>query len=88
MGDVASSPRLPEVGRQRRRWRVRVDFVPEDLWVGLYIKNEQVGRGRLRTFFVCIVPTLPIVVQWVTPKHSDEWVASGDAGGQPGSSTS
>lgn len=57
---------------KRKRWRVRIQFVPRDLWIGLYWKTERVSRGRLDTFFVCLVPMLPIVIQWVTPNPGEK----------------
>lgn len=49
--------------------RVRLRFVPQDLWVGAYWDRD---RKRL---YVCLVPCLPIVLAFSVPCPS-----SGDAG--------
>lgn len=65
--------REPQV--RRRWWRVRVQFVPRDLWIGVYWKTEVLMTGQLMdTFFVCLVPMVPIVIQrrrrgWVGVSH-------------------
>jgi hypothetical protein len=49
--------------RRRLRVDVRVDFVPRDLWVGLYVgKTWYEGGRKCQSFYVCVAPTLPIVV--------------------------
>lgn len=50
-----------------RRMSVAVRFVPRDLWVGVYVGPAVYGIGprgqfRSRSAYVCIVPTLPIVI--------------------------
>lgn len=45
----------------KRYWlHVRLEFKPEDCWVGAYYDK------RRRTLYVCLLPTLPIVL-WVGP---------------------
>lgn len=50
---------------------MRVKFVPEDMWIGLYRKRTclgEIGASRywVTTFYLCLIPCLPII--W---KH--EW---------------
>lgn len=51
--------------------KVRIKFVKEDCWIGVYWKTEyQYTAGNderkwshfKRTFFVCVLPCLPIVI--------------------------
>ena len=45
-------------------WRVRILFVPRDLWVGVFIKPRYREGGVLvRTWFVCVLPMLPIRIE-------------------------
>jgi hypothetical protein len=55
------------VRRAGVEWRIRVRFMPRDLWVGLYVGPFELGLGprgqfRERTAYLCLVPTLPIVI--------------------------
>ncbi len=43
--------------------RVRLRFERRDAWVGVYWRTERTTRGRLLTFYVCLLPFLPIIVQ-------------------------
>jgi hypothetical protein len=46
----------------RGLWTVRVEWRPQDLWIGAFWKREEHGGFILRTFdlWVCLVPCLPI----------------------------
>lgn len=49
------------------RWKVRVKWEPRDIWIGLYWTRpaEYVGTPphlRSRSWYICIVPCLPIIV--------------------------
>lgn len=44
-----------------RRLHVRVEFAPRDVWLGLYIGDLRAGY---REWFLCVLPTLPVVVRW------------------------
>lgn len=56
--------------RKRRWWRVRLLFEPRDLWIGAFIgRTEQVATGRLHALYVCLVPTLPLLIEWVTDRN-------------------
>jgi len=46
-----------------RHWRIRIQFEPRDIWIGVYWTKEQTGRGRLLTLYICLVPMLPITLQ-------------------------
>lgn len=48
-----------------RRVSIRVAFEPRDLWLGVYVDKPWWEMGYLwRRLYVCIVPTLPIVIVW------------------------
>lgn len=43
------------------RIKMRLEYKPEDMWVGLYWKNAELSTD----IWVCILPTLPIhIVLW------------------------
>lgn len=47
---------------------MRIKFVPQDLWIGIYWRAEKCrvgnrcGRIWLLTLWVCIIPCLPIIL--------------------------
>ena len=44
---------------------VRVKFEPRDLWVGVFVdKSWWEGGRRWHRLYVCLLPTLPIVIAW------------------------
>lgn len=47
---------------------MKIKFVPQDLWIGLYWKRQvNVVSGAVETtWYLCIVPTLPII--WKTSR--------------------
>lgn len=45
---------------------VRIKFEPRDLWIGLYLDHAA------RTYYLCIVPMLPIIVRLSTEVHDGE----------------
>lgn len=51
-----------------RNWRVRIEFKKEDCWVGVSWRTEATTRGRLTTWWVCLVPMVPIVIQHGTDR--------------------
>lgn len=45
--------------------KLSVSFVPGDLWVGAFVKRIDFNPYYVRWHvYVCIIPTLPIHVQW------------------------
>ena len=52
--------------------RVRVEFKPQDMWIGVYWEVDGSDDDFWRTIdiWVCIIPTLPIHIsyQWLNPK--------------------
>lgn len=50
-----------------RRWRVRIEFKAQDCWVGVFWRTENLAhfsnRYLLRTYWICLVPMFPIVVE-------------------------
>lgn len=47
----------------KSRFKVKMAFVPQDLWLGVYWKREQDSYGRNWTVvYICLLPTLPIIV--------------------------
>lgn len=49
------------------KWlRPRVAFVPEDIWIGLYIDRERQTLPSILTtmqrYYVCLIPTIAIVL--------------------------
>lgn len=58
----------------RVSWKVRLEFKPQDLWVGAYWDNRTLGvwygGTELGTFhlWICLVPMLPIHItrrKWI-----------------------
>jgi hypothetical protein len=48
--------------------RVRLEFVPQDLWVGAYwrISDPDLGHARRRRVdvWLCLLPCLPLRLTW------------------------
>lgn len=46
--------------------RIRLEFKPEDMWVGVYWKRTRVGRATRAVIdvWICLVPTIPIHLRW------------------------
>jgi len=40
--------------------RVRLEWKPEDLWVGVFWRRS----GRRTDVWVCLLPCLPIHIEW------------------------
>jgi hypothetical protein len=60
---------------------ITIRFVPQDFWIGLYWKTEPAIRGdkstayRLRrrlvtTWYLCLLPCLPIIFTTTTKIHT------------------
>jgi hypothetical protein len=50
------------LGRLWIRWPY---FDPHDLWIGVYAKEPFYEGGvRRRVFYICIVPTIVLLVEW------------------------
>jgi hypothetical protein len=49
--------------------RVRVEWKPEDLWVGAYWRRtqERVWWSRRYDLWICLLPCLPLHVTWYRP---------------------
>lgn len=41
-------------------WRVRVEFEPRDLWIGVYFNFGLLSNH----IYICILPLLPIHIWW------------------------
>lgn len=52
---------------RRRRFRLRVAFVRQDCWIGLYWKRHETssppGTDPIVTYYVCFLPCLPLIVE-------------------------
>jgi len=46
-----------------QNWRIRVEFKREDCWIGVFWRTERTSRGLLTTWWVCLLPMVPIVIQ-------------------------
>jgi hypothetical protein len=44
------------------RWRVRLEFKPADLWLGLYVAPDETWRSG--SAWLCLLPWLPVHVDW------------------------
>lgn len=57
--------------------RVRIKFVPEDFWIGVYVKRETSTFHRHFKVFVCLLPMLPIIFSWsrllTSQEEEDMW---------------
>lgn len=40
--------------------KARIEFVPGDLWVGVFVKKYPMVDGYTWSVYVCLIPTLPI----------------------------
>lgn len=54
----------------KRRWQVRVEFKPQDCWVGAYWQSKKYGIHTERPklwhmldLWVCLIPMVPIHVK-------------------------
>lgn len=56
-----------------RRLRVRLEWKPQDLWIGVYWKrsDEQSRAILLYDVWICILPMLPIHLTW--HRENPEW---------------
>lgn len=70
------------------RWRVRLKFEPRDVWVGFFWKvwesrsyqdsiffSSLFARREFR-LYVCLLPTLPIVVSRRLRNNLEKWMDS------------
>ena len=54
---------------------MKIKFVKQDLWIGLYWKTEQVYSQQFAwfyrtTYYLCLVPCFPIIWQRQTPIYT------------------
>jgi hypothetical protein len=63
---------------RRRRFRVSIEFKRQDCWVGVFWRTENLSTlgkanapGILTTWWVCLVPMVPIVIQRVRWLHDE-----------------
>ena len=47
-----------------RRLKVRLEFEPRDLWIGIYWESCVIGKMQHYDVWVCIMPTLPIHIMY------------------------
>ena len=59
----------PVANHRHPRWRIRVEFKKEDAWVGVFWRTEKNPRGLLTTWWVCLVPMVPIVINRVRERR-------------------
>jgi hypothetical protein len=45
------------------RWWCRLEFKPQDMWVGAYWHSHHVNDAHILDIWVCILPMLPIHIQ-------------------------
>jgi hypothetical protein len=52
-----------------------VEFVPGDLWVGLFVKRERMTGwlGTRWTAYICLLPCLPIRIRWINWDREVRW---------------
>jgi hypothetical protein len=50
------------LGKAGERWEIGIDFVPNDIWVGVYWRVDPLyWKGeKLLKVWVCLIPMLPI----------------------------
>ena len=58
-----TSPRLAH------RQKMKIKFVPKDMWIGLYVDTKCLGQQGCcnyfeRTWYLCLLPCIPII--WTT----------------------
>jgi hypothetical protein len=55
--------------------KIRIEFKPQDLWIGVFWKTGATMAGALltRDVWACIIPILPIHVSWV--RDNPAWLA-------------
>lgn len=62
---------LTPIMRLPRRWSVRVEWEPRDLWIGVFVKRERrptVGPGL--HVYLCPLPTVVLHFVWVGVRPS------------------
>lgn len=45
---------------RKKHWEFEWLFVPNDLWVGVYIKAEELPPPVCWHFYICLLPCLPL----------------------------
>ena len=49
--------------------KVRIEFKPQDLWVGAYWQTDNYGPHQDQTtMWICLLPMLPIRISWIRKK--------------------
>ena len=49
---------------------VRLEFKPQDLWIGVFWKTTQKCHGSYVDLWVCILPMVPVHFSWI-------WIETG-----------
>lgn len=53
--------------------KVRLEFKPQDCWVGVFWKTTPKANYQFRTdVWVCVLPMLPIHLSWFRSKKAQE----------------
>jgi len=50
--------------------RIRIKFIWRDMWIGGYLEDSKEREDT--KLYICLIPTLPIIVQWWPIRRSNE----------------
>ncbi len=59
-------------GRSIGKFWVKPLWEPRDVWIGVYVKEPYwEGWSKRQQVYVCILPFVPILVEWEIENHLD-----------------